>query len=223
MNKRNLIKDKINELYKQFAEIDNEPKNIFMHIYDTDTVQGVFNFQSNKEYLCRVIDGKQIWFNWGVANEETIYSGKSSYEYVYAYALTYKGKLVALGEEQHYSGGITHLLAKEENPRKYVEELGKSNLSQDVQLYEKIKDMEIVDISELPTCPKTIYHLSDNYNNNYYLNDNTDGTYTLWFVNSDKHYGEEIITSVDLGKIRDELFNGILNNITASILNDGTK
>ena len=195
-------------LTEQISEVDKRPKNF---MYDNDTLFSMLNFNPAAIHPVRIIDDDTVNFDGKLPYTEIIKSEESDY-YCFSYALVYKGKLVALGEEQGYCGGITCNLTKESNPKKIIKLLNEFDANSRL-LYEKIKDMEIATPEELPKYPKLIYRVSDNNGNTYYLNDNTDRTYTLWRVNDEEYNGVELITSSYLGTIKQSLSVAIATDI----------
>lgn len=59
----------------------------------------------------------------------------------------------------------------------------------------------------------------------YYLNDNTDKTYTLWRVNGEKYNGVELITSPYIEAIKQCLFTAMIMDIDKKVISetDGDK
>lgn len=183
------------------------PKNM-IPMYDCDTPMFMPNFMPSEKFMERIIDGIRVSFDYDIAYTDVIYSSEHPY-YCYSYAYVYKGKLVAIGEELGRCGGITHILSKEKDARQIVNNLKDCTSKEDNLLYEKIKDMEIAKEEELPNAPTPVYHISDDECNHYYINDNTDGTFTLWLANNEKCDGEELYTKSDLNDVLAALFNEI--------------
>lgn len=208
------LKSNSEEAYKklaeQLADIDRMPKNLCM--YDADTVLFTPNFIPGEKHDVRIIDGDLVNFDGNLPFTNIIYSTQAGM-YCYDYAYIYKGKLVAIGEERGRCGGLTHILTKEENPKEIIERLSKSNNDDSKLLYEKIKDIKIAISEELPKCPKLVYRVSDNNGNTYYLNDNTDKTYTLWRVRGEEYNGVELITSPYIEAIKQSLFTSMIMDI----------
>lgn len=218
------LKNNSEEAYKklteQIAEIDRMPKNFCM--YDADTEFNTPNFISGEMHNARIIDGDLVDFDSNLPLTNIIYSTEAG-RYCYDYAYIYKGKLIAIGEERGRYGGLTYILTKEKNPKEIVERLGKSNDNENRLLYEKIKNIRIATPDELPKCPKLVYRVSDNKGNTYYLNDNTDKTYTLWRVNDEEYNGVELITSPYIEAIKQSLFTSMIIDIDKFSENHGDK
>lgn len=116
-------------------------------LYDADTVQGIPNFLPGK-YAVNVGKGEYM----GYIFDEFVKVPENGY-YAYDFILVNNGKIIAMGVEQGYCGGITYTCENEA----FAERLKLS------PVYDKVKHLPIASPKELEKPIYMYFHSQKEY------------------------------------------------------------